>query len=399
MLSAQQLGAVALLWLAGVALRLTILALPAVIALIKEDLNLSATQVGILTGLPVFLFAIAALPGSLLIARIGAVSALLGGLLITAIASAFRSAAGEVVMLYATTTLMGLGVAIMQPALPPLVRQWLSGHVGFGTAVYTNGLLVGEIVPVTVTPLVLPLMHGSWRLGLLMWSIPVIAIALLVAKAAPRDRFSSMPRPRWWPDWGSGLIWRLGLIFGGITSMYFATNGFLPVYLSSIGRSDLIGGALTALNVGQIPASFLLLILADRLVRRVWPYLFAAIGALASVVVLVSTSGYPIIVASAVLGFCCGLVLILALALPPLLCAPEDVARTSAAVFTLSYGCAVLVPVMSGLAWDWTGISRAAFLPIGFCAFILLLLVPRINFRDADRKPAPPSALDTPRLP
>ena len=67
--------AVGLLWLAGVGLRLTILAVPPVIALIQNDLQLSGTEVGILSGLPVdSVRASAALPGSLLIARFGALA-------------------------------------------------------------------------------------------------------------------------------------------------------------------------------------------------------------------------------------------------------------------------------------------------------------------------------------
>jgi len=380
MLSIRQFGAVLLLWLCGVALRLTVLAMPAVIALVKTDLDLSATAVGIVTGLPVALFAIAAVPGSLLISRVGAVSALISGLLITAIASALRALASETSVLYATTTLMGFGVAIMQPALPHLVRAWLPGHVGFGTAVYTNGLLAGEILPVALTALILPLIDDSWRLTLILWSLPVMLIALLVAAFAPRAQAQAAERARWWPEWTSGLLWRLGLIFGSVTSMYFTANGFLPVYLASIGHADLIGGALSALNAGQIPASFLLLFIADRVVRRGWPYIFAGLGALISILVLVTTTGSELIVASAVLGFCCGAILILALALPPLLCAPGDVARTSAGVFTLSYGFAVIVPIVSGALWDRTGIPASAFIPLGACALMLLALTPKINF-------------------
>jgi len=318
------------------------------------------------------------------IARLGALSTLLGGLFLTAVASALRAAASDAMALYTTTTLMGLGIAVMQPALPPLVRHWLGGHVGFGTAVYTNGLLVGETLPVALTAPLLPLIDASWRNSLVLWSLPVLAVGVLVAALAPRSASPSEAPGPWWPDWRSGLIWRLGLIFGSITSIYFTANGFLPLYLASIGRSDLIASALTALNFGQMPASFLLLACADRLVRRVWPYLLAGIGALASVIVLVAANGVAIVVASGVLGFCCGAILILALALPPLLCAPEDVARTSAAVFTLSYGCAILVPIASGRVWDLTGMPQLAFVPIAGCAVLLLLLAPRIDFRAAE---------------
>ena len=63
--------AIVLLWLAGNALRLTILAVPPVIAMIRDEFALSATEVGLLSSIPPALFAIAALAGSLLVARLG----------------------------------------------------------------------------------------------------------------------------------------------------------------------------------------------------------------------------------------------------------------------------------------------------------------------------------------
>jgi MFS transporter, CP family, cyanate transporter len=329
------IGAIAFLWLAGSALRLTVLAIPPVIALIKSNLNLSATEVGVLTGLPIALLAIAAVPGSLLIARFGAESTLLSGLFITAIASALRGASNHAIPLFAATVVMGFGISIIQPALPSLVRKWLPGKVGFGTAVYTNGLLIGEILPVALTPtLVLPIVNGSWRPCLILWSLPVLAIAVLFTMLAPKSSSEPKQLLRWWPDWSNGSLWRFGLIFGSVTSMYFTTNAFLPIYLSSAAHSELIGDTLTALNLGQLPASFILLAVGDRLARRVWPYFFAGIAALVSICGLVWSAGIWAIISSATLGYCCGTILILALALPPLLCAPQDVARTSAGMFT-----------------------------------------------------------------
>src|SRR5262249_37867080 len=180
--------AVGLLWLAGVGLRLTILAVPPVITLIRSDLQLSGTEIGILSGLPVILFAIAALPGSLLIARFGALSTLVTGVIVTGVGSGLRGAALNALALYAATILMSAGVAIMQPALPPLVRQWLPQRVSFGTAVYSNGLLVSEVIAVVLTiPIVLPLVDNSWRLSLAVWGVPLILIAILTVALAPRS--------------------------------------------------------------------------------------------------------------------------------------------------------------------------------------------------------------------
>jgi CP family cyanate transporter-like MFS transporter len=68
------------------------------------------------------------------------------------------------------------------------------------------------------------------------------------------------------------------------------------------------------------------------------------------------------------------------LAIPPLVAAPDDIHRISAAMFTISYGVAVIVPVVSGLAWDLTGIPATAFVPIGLMALLMIVLAPTINF-------------------
>ena len=264
-----------LLWLAGIGLRLTILAVPPVIPLIHDELKMSATEIGILTGLPSMLFAIAAVPGSLLIARLGVRAALVIGLTLTAIGSALRGALPDVNWLYAMTVAMGAGVAIMQVAMPPTVRSWLPYRIGFATAVYTNGLLIGELIPVSLMlPLVLPMVGGSWQWGFVAWSVPVAIIALLVLVLAPPpppppDVNGSSPiRRLWWPNWRDTLIWRLGIMLGTINATYFATNAFLPDYLRSNGQGEWISAALSGLNAGQIPASFLLLAVAGRLERK-----------------------------------------------------------------------------------------------------------------------------------
>src|ERR1700692_1443501 len=110
-----------LLWLSGACLRLTVLATPPVIPLLHADLHLSETQIGWLSSLPPMLFAIAAVPGSLLIARFGLLPALLVGWLLNALGGAGRGAMADVGFLFASTVVMAAGVAIMQPTLPPRV--------------------------------------------------------------------------------------------------------------------------------------------------------------------------------------------------------------------------------------------------------------------------------------
>src|SRR5512143_1842624 len=138
----------------------------------------------------------------------------------TAIGGALRGAIPDVAWLYAMTIAMGAGVAVMQVTMPPAVRAWIPERIGFATAVYTNGLLIGEIIPVALMlPLVLPFVSGSWQWGFVIWSLPVAIIALLVMALAPRQESANgaaSTRHRWWPDWNSHLIWRLGIMLGTI---------------------------------------------------------------------------------------------------------------------------------------------------------------------------------------
>ncbi len=139
--------------------------------------------------------------------------------------------------------------------------------------------------------------------------------------AREHERESATPPVRggaWWPDWRSPLTWRLGFIAGGSSSLYFAVNAFLPDDLRRLGRADLIGPALSALNWVQIPASIALLAFQRHLMMRRWP--LVATGALATVSDGRRGDGAParwIVFWAGIIGFCTALILILSLALPP----------------------------------------------------------------------------------
>ncbi len=368
------------LWLAGVAMRMTILAMPPIIPLVHDELHMSETQVGLLIGLPLAIFAIAAVPGSLLIARTGASLAVLLGMVITALAGGARAAAVDVPTLYAAAIATGFGVAIMQPALPTLVREWLPSRIALGTIAYTSGMLMGATFPPALTiPYVLPLAGNSWRLDLVLWAVPAILIAPLFrqlsANGATQAGATVTAGGRWWPNWRDPLIWLLGITLGSNNSSYFSTNAFLGEYLASLGKPQYLGAALGWLNGLQILAPFVLFFVADRLQRRAWPYLIFGPMLLAAFVGLIAVpTALGILIAAAVIGFTTAMTLTATLALPPLLSAPEDLPRTAAGMFTISYACAIIIPTVSGALWDATAKPWTAFVPLCLCAVALTVL-------------------------
>ena len=356
---------------------MTVLCVPPLIPLIHRDLAMNEKAIAVLTGMTPFMLALFAIPGSLLIARIGARRALLAGFLVIAAAGALRGIGPSVVLVLFMTFLMALGIAVIQPAFPSLVRQWLPDRVGLATATYANGLLMGEIVAAALTvPLILPLVGGHWEPALAAWSLPVLLTAVVVATRTPHiQRDAARPPARWWPDWRDPQVWRLGLIFGGASAIYWGCNAFIPDYLHATGRTGLVGPAITALNVGQIPASILIGAAAGHVVGRRWPFVLAgAIGLLALAGFFTIPGATATVGCAAVFGFMAAAILVLTLALPPLMSAKDDEHRLSAGIFTITYTCSFLGPLLGGAAWDATGIAGLAFAPVGVASVAIILL-------------------------
>ncbi len=374
-----------MLWLAGADLRLTVLAVPPVLPLIHHQFALSERVVGALSGLPVLLFALAAIPGSLLIAKLGARRATVAGLLVVAASSAARGIGPSAPMLFAMTFVMAVGIAVVQPALPALVGEWFPSRPGFATAVYANGLLIGEALPAALTiPLVLPLVGGGWPASLAVWAVPVAATAVLMALSpdSPTTRaFRAGTAPaRWWPDWRSPELWRLGLMQGGTGGLYFASNALIPDYLHAVGRPELVTAGLSALNLGQLPASLLLLLTARRLGAGKTAIVCVQFLGLLGIAALVAAGPWSTIVGAGVIGFCGAFTLIVTLALPPQLVARGDVHRLSAGSFTVGYTLSCVVPLAGGALWDATGLPAAGFAAPAAAVAVVVAAALRFRF-------------------
>jgi MFS transporter, CP family, cyanate transporter len=385
---------VCLLWLAGVAMRMTLLVMPPVIPQVHDELHMTETQVGLLIGLPLAVLAIAAIPGSLLIARIGATVAVALGMAIAAVGGGVRAAAIDVWTLYAAAIVSAFGIAIMQPGMPTLVRQWLPDRIAVGTIGYSAGMLMGAMFPAVFTiAYVLPAVGGSWRLDVALWAVPALAMAPVFFLLSPRIRESrdtlATSGGRWWPDWKNPLVWLLGFTFASNNSPYFVTSAFIGDYLQSLGKPELLGPALGWLNGSQLFALAVLLVTANRLQLRAWPFLVFGPIMFASFLVLVvfTSSPFAIVAATAVIGVAAAVTMTAILALPPLLAAPRDLPRTAAGMFTVSYTCAVIIPTICGGLWDLTGKPWTVFVPLLICCVTLTVLgAIVVRFRPAGEK-------------
>jgi CP family cyanate transporter-like MFS transporter len=380
-----------LLWLGGIDLRLTLLAVPPVIPQIHHDLHLDEKGVGALVSLPVLLLATAAVPGSLLIARLGIRRALATGLGLVAVFGALRGLGPSTPVLFTSTFLMGVGVAVSQPAFPSIVRDWFPRRIAVATAVYSNGILIGETIPnALTTPVgVLPLAHGDWRWALAMWSVLVLVSGVAIAVAAPARGPKPTIPARWWPSWREGQTMRIGIVMGMASAVYFATNAYIPDFLDQTGRHDLISPTLAIFNGAQLLTAPVVAIWAGLLTGRLGFIGSSALMAVAQIGIVV-TPGAGVLLWALVLGFAAALAFIVVLTMPPRIAAPGDVHRMSAGVFTFQYAIAFIVPLIAGAVWDATGRAVLAFVPGMIAAVLMGWLALGLRIPSAAQPPAAP---------
>lgn len=353
-----------LLWLGGINLRITILAVPPLVPLIHRALHLDEKAVGALVSLPVLLLAAAAIPGSLLIARLGVRGALVVGLGCIALFGALRGAGPSAPILYGATFLMGVGVAVSQPAFPSLVRDWFPRRIAIATAVYSNGILIGETVPTALTSPVgaLQLAHGDWRFAIAVWSVIVAVSGAAIAFAATSRSASAARAAKWWPDWRHGQAVRIGIVMGMSSAVYFAANAYIPDFLDQTGRRELIGPALAVLNGSQLLTAPTVAVL-PRLLNGRAGFVGSAVLMVISQVGVLLTPGPGVLAWAFVLGYSTALSFVVVLSLPPRLAPPGEVHRMSAAIFTFQYTVGFFVPLIAGALWDATAIAAFAFVP------------------------------------
>ncbi len=360
------------------------LAIPALTPQIGADLNFGQAELGALTTIPVLMLSLGAIPGAIFIARAGPLSALVASLVLLAIASASRGLAPPVMLIFLGSVMTGFAIAVMQPALPALVLRWSPGYAALASAVYMNGMLMGEFIGAGFTlPLLMPVTGGSWRLALVVWSLPALGVAAAIATAhwrkwvpnapasgAPSARPPSARPPSARPPWRDPRLWQLGVVMGAASAGYFGTNAYLPTVLQDQQQGERLAEYLFVFNGAQVVGSVTMVVLATRLVARRLPILLMSWLVVIAIVGVIFGSDWFTLVAAVTLGFATCVQLILVVALVPQIKDATTAAPYAAGIFAISYLLGFLMPLIGGIATDITGDTR---LPLAACLVLAVV--------------------------
>ena len=230
---------------------------------------------------------------------------------------------------------------------------------------------------------------GDWRWSLAFWSVIVLASAVAIALYAPPRAAGVSLGGRWWPEWRRHQAVRIGLVMGMASATYFGANAYIPDFLDQTGRHDLISPALAVLNGSQLltaPA----VALWPRLLTGRGGFLGSAVFMAIAQAGIVFTPGVGVVAWAFLLGFATALAFVVVLSLPPRVAPPGDVASMSAAIFTIQYATAFVVPLVAGALWDATGKAALAFVP-GVAAGVAMAWG-AMSLRIPSRGEVPPAA-------
>lgn len=370
------------IFLVALNLRAALASLPPLVRTIQDDLDLSGATAGLLTTLPVLCMGLFAPLAQRSAHRIGreatvawALVALLAGLLL-------RLAGGVLIVLMASTLLVGIGIALSGTVLPGIVKEHFR-RSGAMTGVYLLAMMVGATAASALT---VPLADavGSWQVSLSVWAgLAVVGLLawLPVVRAVndheePRDPTSPAPLP-----WRSPTARLLAAYLALQSFGFYSQLAWIPPSYEAHGWTARDAGLLLAVwSIVQLVTGVGGPALADRVRDRRPLVAGALVTTLVGLTgVIVAPTAAPVLWVALMglgqgAGFALGLVKLVDYAPTP-----AASARLSALVFLFSYSLASLGPFVFGAVHDLTDEFGAAYALLAAVALLQLALVPRLR--------------------
>lgn len=345
--------------------------------LLQRDAQLSATQLSLLTTLPVIMMGLAALAGPLLLRRLGEVRGIVAGLLLLALASVARGFDQSATALITSALVAGCGIGLIQALMPAQIKRHFGAKAGTLMALFTTGIMAGAaIAAASAAPLA-----KSQGLALTL-AIPVVPaiIALLLwltfSRGVTPMQSSQAPRTA-----RSPRAWLLMIFFGIGTGAYTLVLAWLPPFYMQHGwQPEQSGYVLGALTLTEVAAGFVLSALIHRFRDRRRPLLVVLTLILLGLISLLWLGGAQAWLPTLLLGLGIGALFPLSLIVTlDHAHTPEEAGTLLSFVQGGGYLLAALMPLVAGIVRD-----RAASLDSAWIIMsvgIVLLMVMALRFK------------------
>jgi len=256
----------AALILTGLTMRIAVTSVGSVLNRIQDSLHASSTSVGVLTTLPVLVFAVFGSLTPRWAERFGAFRVLVAGLLISTLGMITRALVTSLWAFLLLSVLALVGASVTNVVLPGTVKRYFPNELGRMTAVYSTALAVGATAAAGLTVPLGSWIGGPsddrWRFGSAVWAaLVVLAIVPWLAMLRPDPDAKSAVRA---PAISARTMLRsrtakmLVLFFGFQSMQAYISFGWYAKFLHDHGMSNAAAGGLVALYSGvSIPVSMI----------------------------------------------------------------------------------------------------------------------------------------------
>lgn len=268
--------------LLGVVLRMPFTTLPTILTPIAQGLGVEVSSLGLLTSLPLLMFALVSSFATRLGERLGLERLFALVLLVMVLGSAIRVL--NLPMLYLGTLLLGGAIAILNVLLPSLIQANKPHRIGSLTTLYVSAMGIATAIS---SSLAVPITQQlSWQ-GLIWVLTAICALALLIwlPNLAHNHKLNRHPAQNKTESlWGNKKVWAI-IIFGGLQSLLFYTClTWLPTMATEAGLSGEEAGFLASIfSLISIPFSLFIPSLTTSL-RQTYRQIMLALVSLAGLI-------------------------------------------------------------------------------------------------------------------
>ncbi|MBG0830418.1 MFS transporter [Planomonospora sp. ID67723] len=253
--------------LAALNLRTAVTSVGPVLDQISAGLGMSGAGVGLLTTLPVLIFATVGAVTPATARKLGEHRLLLLGLLALGAGLLTRAMVDSAGVFLVSSAVALSGGAVGNVLIPTLVKRHFPGRAGTMTTVYTTALAVGTMLAAAATVPIERAADGNWHVALGVWAAlaAVAALPWLVLLRSEPERPAGAARLGMRTLVRSRLAWAVAAYFGTQSMVAYIMFGFLPKILTdgglTTGQAGLLLGVFTAIG---IPVSMIVPSVATR---------------------------------------------------------------------------------------------------------------------------------------
>ena len=345
----------------------------------KAELPFSSSVYGLLTTIPLIMFASLAPFVRRISDRLGAGMTLLYAIFAIAVGVALRSYAGAAGLLIGTV-LLGSGISIGNVLVPGIIKARFPERLGLATGAFTISMTSFAAVSAAVSYPLSTIPGIGWRNSLAFW-MGLAAIGMLFwfphRKLTLLNTVSARePQENQVSVWKVKTAWWLTILMGAQSFLFYFFAAWLPTIALSKGLEPLSAGYLAfAFQLTTIPAAFVIPAIATRLKdQRGLITIVAGLYLLSLIGLVFATSTVLLTISVMLYGFSTGCCFNLCMLLISL--RTNNAARAtslSGMVQSLGYAFGAIGPILGGWLYDISGNWNAAFACIGILIIIIFV--------------------------